>query len=116
MTREFYGIPDLSEVSKISYPVVWQDREYSFTIYNNNRSEEMILSISTLDENDNEVSIASNINLVVDIDLLSWLKSEYINGRLYLMSDDGSSFKPTYLDISDKYSFLFITEDEFEEE
>jgi len=116
MALEFYGIPDLSEVSKTSYPIVWQDREYSFTIYNNNRSEEMILFITTLDENDNEISIASNINLVINIDLLSWVESEYIEGSLYLVADDNSFLKPTYLDISDKYSFLFITEDEFEEE
>lgn len=114
MTAEFYGVPDLSESSKISYPIVWQDREYTFTIYSNTRSEEMILSISTLDENDNEIKIINNINMVIDTDLLNLVQSEYIEGRLYLVSNEATTLRPNFLDISDNYSFLLITEDEFE--
>jgi len=113
MTASFKSFPDISAVIRKTFPVIWLDREYEFIITNNLRSETFNLRITTKDEDGNEVVVAKNITLAINIDLMPLYISEYWQGRMYLLANGQEDINPTRFDISTNYSILLITEDEF---
>ena len=114
MTIKYLSPPDMSEKSIASYNVSWLEKDYEFSFQNNIRSGEIILSIKTFDDDGNEINIVKNITLVINIDLMDFTKSDYWQGRLYLMNISGSVEPPTSLDVNNDFVLILVTEDEYE--
>ena len=106
MTALLYDFPDMSEKSRLTFPIVWNDINYTFSLTNNIRSEEIVLEIKTNDSNGSEIVVAKNLNIVININLMQFTCSKErwdkmgqpdVGGIIYLR--DRKTSKKVYFDV-----------------
>lgn len=114
MTVSILIPPNISDKSRLTLPVIWLDKEYSFTFINNSRSDDITLEITTLDENSNTVIIAKNKMVAIGVDMMNGNYNEYWQGRLYFIDSTNKDRKPSWDNFHTDYTMILITDDEFE--